>query len=212
MIIIGRIKVIKSVIYGVKSSGNQAERALRLLVEMLHDKYPLAYDVVMRDVYVDDCISGEDTEEERDATTNQLSQCLPHGGFTLKGFTFSGEDPKDDLSEDGVSIMVGGLRYFPKGDFWMLNTGKLTETVAKIVLEKLTMRDCASVSAHIFDPPGRAVPIIAGIKLDISDLHKLGLEWDSLIPENLKGVWSDNLEMLEALGTLTILLGLREYS
>ena len=197
-----RIKVIKSVIYGVKSSGNQAERALRLLVEMLHDKYPLAYDVVMRDVYVDDCISGEDTEEERDATTNQLSQCLPHGGFTLKGFTFSGEDPKDDLSEDGVSIMVGGLRYFPKGDFWMLNTGKLTETVAKIVLEKLTMRDCASVSAHIFDPPGRAVPIIAGIKLDISDLHKLGLEWDSLIPDNLKGVWSDNLEMLEALGTL----------
>ena len=63
------IKVIKTCIYGVKCSSNQAERALRLVAEKMRDKYPMAYDTVMRDVYVDDCISGEDTEELRAEAT-----------------------------------------------------------------------------------------------------------------------------------------------
>ena len=42
------IKVIKTIIYGVKCSGNQAERALRLVVEELRDKYPAAYEIVIQ--------------------------------------------------------------------------------------------------------------------------------------------------------------------
>ena len=96
------IKVIKSCIYGVKCSGNQA---IRLVAELLKDKYPLAYEIIMRDVYVDDCISGNDTSEERDAATDQVKLGLVEGGFTLKGFTFSGEDPDITLSADGESII-----------------------------------------------------------------------------------------------------------
>ena len=110
------IKVIKTCIYGVKCSSNQAERALPLVAEKMRDKYPMAYDTVMRDVYVDDCISGEDTEELRDEATNQLGACLPHAGMSLKGYTFAGEHPSKDLSKDGVSIMVGGQRWFTKDD------------------------------------------------------------------------------------------------
>ena len=57
------IKVIKTVIYGVKCSGNQAERALRMLAEMMAEEYPMAYETIMHDLYVDDCISGEETAE-----------------------------------------------------------------------------------------------------------------------------------------------------
>ena len=196
------IKVIKTIIYGVKCSGNQAERALRLVVEELRDKYPAAYEIVMRDVYVDDCVSGEDTAEGRDNATNQLSSCLPHAGMTLKGFTFSGQHPSKDLSEDGVSIMCFGQRWFSKDDYVMLNIGKLKEVKDKIVLDKLTLRECASVKAHVFDLTGKVAPILAGIKMDISDLHELGLKWDDLVPENLREIWAENLDVLEGLGTL----------
>jgi hypothetical protein len=196
-----KIKVIKTCIYGVKSSGNQAERALRLVVERMRDKYPLAFDIVMKDVYVDDVLSGEDTDEEREAATNQLNSCLPHGGFGLKGFTLSGQDPNNDLSEDGVSIMTGGLRWFPKEDYVMLNVGKL-KSRDKGDSGKLTMADCASIAAQVFDPTGKSVPITGGIKLDVSHLHKLGLKWEDVIPDNLRGIWADNREMLEELGTL----------
>ena len=189
------IKVIMTCIYGVKSSGNQAERALRLVAEKMSGKYPLAYDIVMRDIYVDDCISGEDSEEQRAAAADQLNLSLQHGGFNLKGITFSGEDPSDALSEDGKSIDVGGIRWFSKEDYWMLKIGDLD-------LGEYKMRDCASIQAKVFDPTGRAMPIIAGVKVDVSHLHRRSMMWDDQLPDNLRGVWRDNLEMIKELGTL----------
>ena len=59
-----KTKVIKTCIYGMRPSRNQAERALRLVAEMTIDQYPIAYEIIQNDIYVDDCISGEATEEE----------------------------------------------------------------------------------------------------------------------------------------------------
>ena len=43
---------------------------------------------------------------------DQLSAALSKGGFALKGFTFSGDDPPEELTKDGVSILVGGIRWW----------------------------------------------------------------------------------------------------
>ena len=43
------IKVIKTAIYGVRSSGNAAERALRLTAETYEKEYPIAYKVITKD-------------------------------------------------------------------------------------------------------------------------------------------------------------------
>ena len=81
------IKVIKTLIYGVKTSGNQAERAIRQTAEKNRDEYPIAYDIVQNDIYVDDCISGTTPEGEGVLVTEELMLCLEKGGFTLKGFS-----------------------------------------------------------------------------------------------------------------------------
>ena len=52
-------EVIKTLIYGVRSSGSLAERGLRLTAEMT--LYPRACDI-MNDIYIDDCLSGENYE------------------------------------------------------------------------------------------------------------------------------------------------------
>ena len=41
---------------------HQAERALGLVAEKMSSKYPLAHEIVMRDIYIDDCVSSEDPE------------------------------------------------------------------------------------------------------------------------------------------------------
>ena len=135
-----RLKVIKSVIYGLKCSGNQAERALRLAVQLQRDRYPMAYDIVMNDIYVDDCVSGELTDEKRAQATDELRLALEKVGFTLKGITLSGYDPDESLSKDGKYIMVGGLRYFPKEDFYMLNTGRINFAQKKTRSKRLSWR------------------------------------------------------------------------
>ena len=112
-----RIKVIKTNIYGIRSSGNLAEYALRKTAELTKVEYPLAYDVIINDIYVDDCLSGSNTEDERSETVDQFSLAVAKGGFKLKGFTFSGLHPPENMAnEDGISVTVGGSIWYPKDD------------------------------------------------------------------------------------------------
>ena len=120
-----RIKVIKTLIYGVRPSGALAERGLRLTAEKMGHLYPRAAEVINNDVYVDDCASGEMTVEERSSTNNVVRGVLGKGGFDLKGFTFSGSDPPAHLSKDGKTIMAFGMKYHPKSDKWGLNIKEL---------------------------------------------------------------------------------------
>ena len=56
---------------------------------------------------------------------DEIENSLSYGGFTLKGFSMSGEDPLPHLSADGKSINVLGQLWFPKGDFIRLTVGEL---------------------------------------------------------------------------------------
>ena len=51
-------KVIKTLIYGVKSSGNQVERDLRETATLSEDEYLQINQILSKDIYVDDFISG----------------------------------------------------------------------------------------------------------------------------------------------------------
>ena len=51
-------KIIKTLIYGVKSSGNQAERGLRMTADLSKIEFPEVNEIIQEDIYVDDCISG----------------------------------------------------------------------------------------------------------------------------------------------------------
>jgi len=57
-------KVIKTLIYEVKSSGNQAEQALRETARLSKHAYPEIYNTIMKDIYVDDCLSGEESMDK----------------------------------------------------------------------------------------------------------------------------------------------------
>ena len=192
-----KTKVVKTCIYGVKSSGNQAERAVRLTAESSSIEFPVAYDIAVNDIYVDDCILGKHSRKEVLEATDELKLSLEKGGFTLKGFTFSGEDPDLDLSGGHDYITVAGLKWYPKRDFLTLNwnelnfaqkvRGRKCEILSEVPLN-LTMRECVRKLAEIFDPLGRMAPIIASMKLDISHLHRSGLTWDESLPDNLRSV------------------------
>ena len=80
-----KLKAIKTAMYGMKPSGNVAECAMRKTAELTKEMYPKAYRVIMDDMYVDDCLSGCATMEERSDVTNQLPCFLDKGGFGLKG-------------------------------------------------------------------------------------------------------------------------------
>ena len=158
-------------------------------------------------MYVDDCLSGTCSAENVKGITDELSIALRKGGFTLKGFTFSKLDPPENLSGDQESIVVGGLKWFPKGDFLQLNInnlnfnrkirGRKAVGVSGVIPEMLSKADYVSKVGEIWDPLGRVAPITGGMKLDISVLHKRNLKWDDPIPNELKNIWAANFDLIQ---------------
>ena len=201
-----RVKVIKTNIYGVRSSGNIAECGIRKTAEITRLEFPKAYDVIMNDTYVDDILSGDNSLVKNLEKTDQLNIALGKIGFILEGFTFSGSDPPEYLSNDGVSVMVGGYRWFSKEDTLSINVPELNLAKKRRgrkslsgkgkMPEKLTKRDCVSRVAEIFDPIGRVTPLTSGFKIDINELTLRNLSWDDAISENLRQIWADNFEMI----------------
>ena len=120
-----KVKVIKTLIYGVKSSGNQAERGIRETGNLMKEGYPRQNEMIHNDIYVDDCMSGEDSYDAVWETTDALKLVLNKGGFDVKGFTFSGFHPPVHLGNEDKSINVGGMKWYPKSDMLSLNIGEL---------------------------------------------------------------------------------------
>jgi hypothetical protein len=79
-------------------------------------KYPEAYEVIRRDLYADDGMSGAKDTDAAHQRVDELEIVLNVGGFTIKGFTFSGQAPLENLSDDGKSESVAGMRWYPEED------------------------------------------------------------------------------------------------
>ena len=207
-----RIKVIKTSIYGVTPSGNQAERAMRETANMQKDAYPRQAEVVNDDFYVDDCVSGEESYEVAKQVTDDLSHVIGKVGFLFKGVTFSGYDPPENLSNPDKSINVFGGKWFPKEDLWSLNLSELNfgkssrgrkdPKLTGIIPDKFTRSDCAGKVGEIFDLGGKLVPLIASFKLDLSVLTRRKLSWDDFVPEDLMSAWKSNFETMSKIGDL----------
>ena len=80
--------------------------------------------------------------------------------------------------------------------------GRKPTAVRGIIPENLTKRDCVSRVAEIFDPLGKMMPIVCGLKLDISELSTRKLDWDDVIPDDLRKIWLTNFEIIDEISTV----------
>ena len=164
---------------------------------------------MQKDIYVDDCLSGESSWENVLSTTDDLQLVLARGGFAVKGFTFSGKDPPSDLSTDGVSVKVAGMKWNTKADKISLETGDLnflkkqrgkkSPASNNQIPPEFTRRDCVSKVAEIFDLVGKATPITSSMKLDLRTLVNRKLDWDDRVPSDLKKIWLANFKTIKNL-------------
>ena len=200
-------KVIRTLIYGVRSSGNQAEYGLRKVAELSQNTYPKVNHIVQNDIYVDDCITGEDGIDLAHHRADELEIVLNRGGFNLKGVSFSGEDPPTTLTEDGQMIFVGGMKWFVKEDMISINIGELNfakkhrgrkpSSTVNVIPSKLTRRHCASKVAEIFDLTGKVSPITASMKMDLQELVHHKFDWDDTISDDLHPIWESNFKIMK---------------
>ena len=206
------IKVIKTLIYGVRSSGNLAQCALRRVAELNRERYPKAFYPITANTYMDDCISGTNSPSESYDEADQIQNAAATGGFSVKGFVFSGEEPPEELCNGPGFKLIGGLKWFLVGDFIGLNVpelnfsrkhrGKKSSDDVGIIPEELSKLNCVSRSSEVFDLYGWVAPIMGGIKLDVTKLHKNCPKWEDPIPSQFKETWIQNFGVIDELRDL----------
>ena len=137
---------------------------------------------------------------------------LSKGNFHLKGVTFSGMVPTKNLSNYENYINVAGLKWTSKADLLSLNISELKldkrnvrkdcKSYACGFPDKCTKSNCASRVGEVFVILGWATPMTAGLKLDLSELSRRGLESGDNIPDELVPTWKENFETISKLGEL----------
>ncbi|XP_062711094.1 uncharacterized protein LOC134289304 [Aedes albopictus] len=79
-----RVLELTTVTYGTSSAPYLATRCLVQLAEEEKERFPVASEMVKNDVYVDDLLSGGDTEEEAVDRQREVTELLAEGGFPIR--------------------------------------------------------------------------------------------------------------------------------
>ena len=205
------VMVVKTLIYGIRPSGNQMSAGFRKLANYVEGQFPEyapGARVLRDDTYVDDAVRSEETKDARERSAEGLKFTLAQAGLSAKSFTFNNEVPDESVSADGKHVGVLGLLWNAVDDaicldikplfFGKCKRGKRPELVDGDIGEALgkvfTRRTVLGKTNAIYDPLGLVTPITAKLKLDMHELCIEKLDWDDPIPAKYLSVWVKNLE------------------
>ena len=176
--------------YGTTPAPYLAIRTLHQLSEDESENYPLASEAIKTCFYVDDCMAGSNTLEDAKVLAEQLNQLLTAGGFHLRKWATNNSSvlqniPEADKFESMVdiptdmSVCLLGVSWNPITDcfsYKVKGKGFCLDTKRKLLSE----------ISKIFDPLGWISPVIIAVKIIIQKLWLLNLDWDELLPNDVR--------------------------
>ena len=210
---------IKTLIYGVASVSAQTENGMRKLSNLIKDSKPSVKTLIEDRMYVDDAGESKSSLEECQQLAKDSDEVFSLVNLNCKSWNFSGRDPDEKVSKDGVSLGVGGFRWFPKLDVFELKIpllhfgkkrrGKLREDTKffsgevseldKFVPKVLSRRMVTSKFASIFDPTGKLGPILSEAKELLRDTIEATSDWDQGMSVDLRNRWLKQFILWEKL-------------
>lgn len=213
--------IIRTMIYGVRPAGQITSEGFLVVADAAEDDNPdlkPGSDVIRKKRYVDDLLPSFQSVEARDDASDAVEKVLDYGSMKVKAITKSGFPPSDQVSVDGVHCGLVGYKWDSENDDIALNIkplffgkakrGKLPPAVegdiGEALLKVFTKRVITGHAAGVYDPLGVAIPVTARVKLDLSEIVKLKLDWDDLLPAELLPTWVHNVEQIQLLADMKV--------
>lgn len=199
---------LKTLPFGLASSPYIALRVLKQLCLDHGSSYPLAAQVLQKNIYVDDILAGANDEEQALELKQQLENLLIKGGFQLSKWVTNSKQILQSVDKSATKTIVSlsdkedtwvkllGLQWDPYEDAFRFSFQTPTPVYSK--------RGILSAVARLYDPLGFLSPVTVTMKGIVQDLWKLGVHWDNPVPENIKNLWDTILNELPHLATLRI--------
>ncbi|XP_036143903.1 uncharacterized protein LOC118645955 [Monomorium pharaonis] len=191
--------------YGTKPASFLATRCLKQLAELEKSDYPRAAEIVNRDFYMDDLITGGNSESEIRELKGEVTELLARGGFELHKWNSNilinklsqTEDEAVSLSKEQESRLLGVL-WNPCKDTIYYKVS-LNDNEARVTKRAMLAQIC-----RLFDPLGLVGPVIVSAKLLMQELWSLGVDWDESVPMHIQKAWEKIRSQLCMLNSLNI--------
>lgn len=197
---------LKTVTYGTSCAPFLAIRTLHRIAEDNNVQYPKIAEMIKKDFYVDDLLSGCETVEEALNIVNGITTVLGGAGLPLRKWKSNSlqflKGIRDDLKEPSIlnfddetmTVKTLGLQWNPNRDSFSfkINVQHSNTTYSK--------RNLLSEISKVFDPLGWVSPSTIVLKLLFQKLWSLKIEWDDELPPAVKLEWTklkQNLPHLE---------------
>ena len=205
---------LNTVTYSTACASFLAIRSLHELAELNRDKFEHASNVIKRDFYANDFLSGSFHEESTKILREQVETILNSGGFQFRKWASNNPnvlDGIDHLSDDKIvlshdSIKTLGIFWSPNHDFIHYSVPIYSEG------KSLTKRKALSIISQIFDPMGLIGPIILKGKIIMQQIWNLKLGWDDQLPNNIHDDFISYIRDIHLLNELSIKRKLSQHS
>lgn len=189
--------------YGTAPASFMATQCLVALADEFEKEYPRTSKSIRKDFYMDDLMTGSETEEgclrlHREIANILESAKLPlrkwcsNPSYIREQFGKGNEDPFFSLEidkEDTVKSL--GLCWKPVADEFRFNISKNKER------RQLTKRILLSDLNRVFDPSGFLTPVLIKGKIFLKQLWQLKADWDAVLSNEIQEKWSTYYKELE---------------
>ncbi|GFV90207.1 integrase catalytic domain-containing protein [Trichonephila clavipes] len=197
--------------FGVSSSPFLLAATIRHHIEKYKHEFPDTVELLDRNFYVDDLISGGNEFEEALQTSRRAKNIMEAAGMDLRKWITNDANlmeqwKKENFNVHPVSLgangtKVLGLSWNTNEDYLTTDTKSLLEFVS---LDKNTKRFILQAVGKIFDPLGLISPFIVKMKCLLQDLWKEEIQWDDPLPTHIEKEWKKWCEELPHLRNLKI--------
>ncbi|XP_076394921.1 uncharacterized protein LOC143265617 [Megachile rotundata] len=206
---------LNTVTFGLSSAPYLAIRCLHQLAEDESSSFPKAAQIVKRDLYVDDLLTGADTFEDAQEIQTQICEMLTRGGLNIRQWASNNPNLLQGLREDQIHPKILGETATVKtlGIAWDARQDTIRYTVDLPTCEKISKRTILSTIAKIFDPLGLLGPVTILAKLLMQRLWQLKIDWDESLPANIHTEWITYTHQLRTLNDVEFprYVSLREH-
>ncbi|XP_014614842.1 PREDICTED: uncharacterized protein LOC106792829 [Polistes canadensis] len=195
--------------YGTASASFLATRCLKEIADLEEGNHPIGAQVIRRDFYVDDLLTGADSIAEVREIRDQVDQVLAKAGFKLHKWAANSRktlphipekvDSKQilNLNKEG-DIRALGVLWDPSDDSFQYSV-----PIAAPV-QRITKRVILASVAKVFDPLGLIGPVTVTGKVIIQRLWQRSIHWDESIPMDLETAWLHYAKQLPVLNDIRV--------
>lgn len=182
------------IIFGMTSSAHLAVRSVIQAAREAKSKYPRAAEAIENDYYMDDCVTGQESEQEAIKLAKEMDEILKGAGFELRKWKSNCHSVMEALGsdEEKAALFVAEDKPTILGLKWLMDEDCFTFQVKNPHLEGgITKRLITSHVAQLYDPNGYITPVIIRGKMLIQDLWRAKVGWDEKLSDTFVNIWTE---------------------